>query len=115
MRAPSCLLATVLLATVLLASGCGSADPAGQESSASVVALSAHASASANAKPASSWGAFPKAAGRNSAPPGIQTQAAAEGAKAPSFSLPAIQGSWSLEEGLSKTKYVVLVFYRGAW
>ena len=113
MRAAISLLATLLLA------GCGSADPVGASSSGvssgvspgAVVSASAHASSSS--KP--SWGPFPKAARRDSAPPDIQKEAAAEGAKAPLFSLPALQGDWSLEEGLSKTKYVVLVFYRGAW
>lgn len=112
MRVASRLPATLLL---LLAASCGGGDPVGAASAGSNVAASATISSSANAKPASSWGPFPTAARRDSAPPGIQTQAAAEGAKAPLFALPAIQGEWSLEEGLSKTKYVVLVFYRGAW
>lgn len=75
------------------------------------------ASTAPSARPASSFGPFPKAARRDSAPPGIDAKAATEGSVAPQFSLlaPVTGKAWSLTEGLAKWDYVVLVFYRGAW
>ncbi len=83
----------------------------------SAASAKAATEASASAPPASSFGAFPKAARRDSAPPGIEAKAAAEGSVAPPFSLlaPVTGKTWSLTEGLAKWDYVVLVFYRGAW
>ena len=74
-------------------------------------------SAVASGAPARPYGPAPAQARRDSAPPEIAQRAVAEGALAPAFSLPSTLGEapWSLEEGLSKADFVVLVFYRGAW
>jgi len=65
----------------------------------------------AKAGKAKKWGAFPPEARRNTAPEGIVARAVGEGATAPAFTL----GDFTLADALSKTTYVVLVFYRGAW
>ncbi|MCA9667423.1 MAG: hypothetical protein KC503_17605 [Myxococcales bacterium] len=59
--------------------------------------------------------AMPKAARRDSPPPGIDDNALAVGATARPFGLvSSAGGSWSLREALSK-KPALLVFYRGSW
>lgn len=62
-----------------------------------------------------SWGAAPAEARRDSVPEGIFERALAEGATAPDFTLEGSTGAFTLADALSKTTYVVLVFYRGAW
>lgn len=82
----------------------------------------------AAAKPASkstAKSAFPKAARRDSPPPGIDGRALAVGATASPFTLTSSAGtSWSLEQqlakwgragGLNSKRPLVLFFYRGHW
>lgn len=86
-----------------------SAAPAAQSTSAATSAKPA------SSQPASSWGAFPKAARRDSPPPGIETRVLDKGATAPAIAIATAKDMWTLSDALSKSQHVVLIFFRGAW
>lgn len=105
----------VLLAAVA-ASACGSGEAPSAAGSSSVPSPQVIASTPASAKPTAPWGPAPASARRDSAPPGTADRILAEGAAAPPFVLQSGESArLSLDEALTKTKYVILVFYRGAW
>jgi hypothetical protein len=61
-------------------------------------------------------GKKPTNARRPTAPPDIEKNALAVGAKAPDLALTDATGAkWTLADALTKHKRVMLVFYRGDW
>jgi hypothetical protein len=121
-RAAASLLPSLKIALTglfVVPSGCSNAPStdASPRSSTSANSMITNVSAvsATSAAPVSSWGPFPKAARRDSPPPGMADRAAASGARAPLFSLPGVKEAWSLEAALGQSRQVVLIFFRGAW
>ena len=115
-RAPIAVTLSALLTVALPACGESATPSAAPSASESKSAPAPVAEAPAKAPRAKGkWGGFPPEARRDTPPEGIFERALAEGASAPDFTLTGSTGAFTLTDALSKTAYVVLVFYRGAW